>query len=313
MAHSSAKSLLALAARRSPEERLLPGRERSDTWPTEAGDGAGVFAVRMERLLPSAHGVFVEVAPTSTVGELKVQYLAALARETGGRGTSADVEAGRILALADSLELRLILDGAELRDEALPLPTAGVGPGDCVIVLVRRRRRCLFAAAERLCRWWPLLLSLGLAAGAIATLARALAGRACGASLLGLAVAGVAALLPYGLVLSGMTNDECGRRLFWPLRMPRPLATRACAAMLAASLLACALLSARLWSEDGVACKRLAPDAYYVSFAVWLLLSLANAPWGLLLLLPCLLACRSPLAFEIVAHLSGANGGSMQR
>ncbi|EOD12558.1 hypothetical protein EMIHUDRAFT_247362 [Emiliania huxleyi CCMP1516] len=235
MAHSSAKSLLALAARRSPEERLLPGRERSDTWPTEAGDGAGVFAVRMERLLPSAHGVFVEVAPTSTVGELKVQYLAALARETGGRGTSADVEAGRILALADSLELRLILDGAELRDEALPLPTAGVGPGDCVIVLAAH------------------------------------AAPPCSVSL---SPAWRRALLPYGL---------------------------------AASLLACALLSARLWSEDGVACKRLAPDAYYV----WLLLSLANAPWGLLLLLPCLLA--SPLAFEIVAHLSGANGGSMQR
>jgi len=149
MAHSSAKSLLALAARRSPEERLLPGRERSDTWPTEAGDGAGVFAVRMERLLPSAHGVFVEVAPTSTVGELKVQYLAALARETGGRGTSADVEAGRILALADSLELRLILDGAELRDEVTRC--TGRGPRrplrNSVPLLATRRCRCPLPAS----------------------------------------------------------------------------------------------------------------------------------------------------------------------
>lgn len=164
MAHSSAKSLLALAARRSPEERLLPGRERSDTWPTEAGDGAGVFAVRMERLLPSAHGVFVEVAPTSTVGELKVQYLAALARETGGRGTSADVEAGRILALADSLELRLILDGAELRDEVTRARAADRADLSAI--------QCLFlppgaAAAHCRRRPWRLRHCLGAAAAAL--------------------------------------------------------------------------------------------------------------------------------------------------
>ena len=165
MAHSSAKSLLALAARRSPEERLLPGRERSDTWPTEAGDSAGVFAVRMERLLPSAHGVFVEVAPTSTVGELKVKYFAALARETGGRGTSADVEAGRILALADSLELRLILDGAELRDEVTRC--TGRGPRRPLSAI-----QCLFlpsgtAAAHCRRRPWRLRHCLGAAAAAL--------------------------------------------------------------------------------------------------------------------------------------------------
>jgi hypothetical protein len=115
------------------------------------------------------------------------------------------------------------------------------------------------------------------------------------------------------MILSGLTRDECGRRLLWPLRLPHTAAAVSCGTLLLVSLLCCVTLAVWLWGDAGDTCRARAPLAYLASLAVWLLLVAANAPWAVMLALPCMLACRSPLAFGVIAHLSGSRGGPMQR
>lgn len=50
---------------------------------------------------------------------------------------------------------------------------------------------------------------------------------------------------------------------------------------------------------------RLRLRRYACALVAWSALMLVNLPWAVLLLLPCMLACKCELAFIIIAHMSG--------
>jgi len=305
--------------------------------------------VAVERLVPEARAHFVEVTASTTVEQLKSLYVAAMAASSAdplaapsvARADAAaaaaaeacvalresEIAAARILHLSDAVKVRLIFDGAELHDGRATLFAAGVvraaavapdtRPAEASLVrlvaLVSSRPSCAWTAARRLLGWSPLLLALASTCTLIAFLAPAAATGACAPPLVAFAGLGAVLLLPYGMILSGLTRDECGRRLLWPLRLPHTAAAISCGALLFVSLVSCVALGTWLWGDAGGTCRTGAPLAYLAALAVWLLLLAANAPWAMFLALPCMLACRSPLAFGCIAHLSGVRGGPMQR
>jgi len=277
------------------------------------------YTVVVERMLPETRGYSIEVAPDTTVEQLKALYLAATASEAPPAGSAStstarrasDEAAARVLRLADALTIRLVFDGHVLGDGCSTLRSAGVGPHARLVALALPRRSCLMAVALRLFGWSPLLLALASAGAAVTLLAPA-AAAAC-SPLRALSVLGALLLLPYGVVLSGLTQDGYGRRLLWPLRLPHRAAEACCGALVLLSLLGCVALGVVLLGDAGRLCHSRAPRAYAASAAVWALLLLANVPWAVLLALPCLLACKSPVAFAVISHLSGVRGGAMQR
>jgi hypothetical protein len=339
---------------------LLPGEVlRSDADQEEGGLAATAsepsatarHVVAVERLMPEARDHLVEVTAGTTVEQLKALYLAAMAagapadplaassfaRANATTAAAAkasvtlresDVAAARVLHLSDSVQVRLVFEGTELRDGRATLRSAGVIRASDIIItpdaqlagasrvrlvaIVLPRRSCAGTVIRRLLGWSPFLLALVAACALAALLAPAAATGACAPPLVALAGLGAVLLLPYGMVFSGLTQDECGRRLLWPLRHPHTAAAACCGALMLISLIGCVALGSWLFGDAGDACRARAPIDYCASLAVWLLLLAANAPWIMLFALPCLLACRSPLAFGVLAHLSGIRGG-MQR
>lgn len=329
----------------SSRERLLTSETpRSHVVDAEEGGtrvgtrepAAGCFTVLVERMLPEARGHAIEVNGDTTVEELTLLYFHALAGESppcrraepylaaadaalaAAAAASvtlrdADVAATRVLRLAGALRIRFVFDGAELSAMRMSLSAAGVGPYTRLIALVSRRRSLARTITWCMLSWWPLLLTfVGFCALGV-ILSPPLASRECAFPLLQLAAIGSLLILVYGLIFSGLFQDRCGRRLFWPLRLKVRGANFCFGGFLAFSFVCCIGLAVALWSNAAIDCKVNEPGAYWASFVVWIVLLAANSPWLLILILPCLLVCGSPMAFSIIAHLSGARGGSMQR
>jgi len=155
-------------------------------------------------------------------------------------------------------------------------------------------------------RWSPLLLASCIALSLLGFGMDGAAGAhyadVCDRPLRAFVAVGALLLVPYGLVLSGTTQSERGHRLLWV--WPYPWLLRLVATSMAASLVALALGGAWAFSADST-CRETAPRLHASAVALWALLLLANLPVLLCVLLPCLLLCRLPFAFEVVAFMGG--------
>lgn len=155
-------------------------------------------------------------------------------------------------------------------------------------------------------RWSPLLLASCIALSLLGFGMDGAAGAhhadVCDRPLRAFVAVGALLLVPYGLVLSGTTQAERGHRLLWV--WPYPWLLRLVATSMAASLVALALGGAWAFSVDST-CRETAPRLHASAVALWALLLLANLPVLLCVLLPCLLLCRLPFAFEVVAFMGG--------
>ena len=107
---------------------------------------------------------------------------------------------------------------------------------------------------------------------------------------------------PYGLVISGLYQEDRGRRLLWFLRS-KPL-TRAVACTVALALVWCILGAVWLF-RDADRCRERSPEAYYSAVASWAVLAALNLPLLAFLALPCMLCCRCPAAFSLLSFASG--------
>ena len=176
----------------------------------------------------------------------------------------------------------------------------------------------LFLPFDFACRPLSLLTDTDTDADADADAAR------CTFRLRLLLLSGAPLLLPFGLVVAGRFQESRGRRLLWFLRHS------GCVSHL---VVATGLLSG-VWLALGGAwlfgatCEAVARDAwsgavppptatadttlYDSALGAWALLLLLNTPWLLLPVTALLLLCRCPLAFSLIACLSGAQGGTMQ-
>ena len=157
------------------------------------------------------------------------------------------------------------------------------------------------AARRTLAHWWPLLLAVVLLAVLVVEATGASAAT-CNRPLLVFVLLAAPALAPYGLILSGLVQPQTGYRALWFLRHSRLAAAVGLNALFA---LAWCVVGA-VWLFDAHSdCAAVAPALLAVAIVAWAALLLVNLPWALLLALPCLLACKCPIAFTIVAHMAG--------
>ena len=301
------------------ESLLLPTIERSD--------GPSNITVIIESLAP-ARGYAIEVAPSLTVLALKERYLALTRREPE---QLEQLEAGSGgCACPFQTVLRLILDGVELEDSATLESCGAVSGSRLCVVRLRSRAGCwrLVACASH---WWPLGLAV-LLWGALYAEALLAPGASnadtsgCTLRLRMLLLTGAPLLLPFGLVVAGRFQESRGRRLLWFLRHSGLVSQL----VVVAGVLSCAWLAlGGVWLL-GATCDTVARDAwrsaapgrptatatallYDSALCAWVLLLLLNTAWLLLPVAALLLLCRCPLAFHLIACLSGAQGGTMQQ
>lgn len=298
---------------------LVPTIERSD--------GPSI-TVMIESLAP-ARGYAIEVAPSLTVAALKERYLALTRREL----EQLELEAGSGgCACPFQTVLRLIHDGVELEDSATLESCGVVSSSRLLVVTLRSRAGCwrLVACASH---WWPLGLAV-LLWGALYAAALLAPGASdadtdtsrCTLRLRGLLLTGAPLLLPFGLIVAGRFQESRGRRLLWFLRHSGLVSQL----VVVAGVLSCAWLAlGGVWLL-GATCDTVARDAwrsaapgrptatatallYDSALCAWVLLLLLNTAWLLLPVAALLLLCRCPLAFHLIACLSGAQGGTMQQ
>ena len=299
------------------ESLLVPTIERSD------GPSDGPITVIIESLAP-ARGYAIEVAPSLTVLALKERYLALTRREPE---QLEQLEAGSGgCACPFQTVLRLILDGVELEDSATLESCGAVSGSRLCVVRLRSRAGCwrLVACASH---WWPLGLAV-LLCGALYAEALLAPGASdadtsgCALRLRVLLLTGAPLLLPFGLVVAGRFQESRGRRLLWFLRH---------SGLVSQLVVVTGVLSVAWLALGGVflyggICEAVARDAvlrrpaagttvllYDSALGAWALLLLLNTAWLLLPAAALLLLCRCPLAFSLIACLSGAQGGTMQQ
>ena len=259
--------------------------------------GPSGITVMVETLAPVRGHAVTALSPQLTVAELKRLYLALALSESQSGG----------------LEVRLILDGTEL-DDASTLQSCGVVDGMKLCAVLVRPRRGLCACVQH---WWALgavlLLWAALYWVALAPPrvggAGALSGPTaqCAWQLELFLYACGPLLLPYGLVIAGRFQEWRGRRLLWFLRH----------SSVVSALVPVTVLLSLVWLGLGASwlfasgCDS-ASELYDTATAAWALLLLLNVPCLVVVVLPPLLMCRSPLAFALISCLSGAQGGTMQ-
>jgi len=269
------------------------------------------WTICLESLVPVRGHVF-DVQPTQTVADLKALYIAR---------TVSDARLAPRTSLRPDPDceqrLRVIFDGAELEDECT-LAESGVFNGARLCVLsLRVRRGAGWQLFQLLYRWLPVWAALLLGGVVYYQVIRVVAspstswGQGCSKTALTVFIAiGILLVLPYAIVLSGLFQDDRGRRLMWFLRLHVTAALTSAAIALAALSW---FIAGSVWLfGDFPGCSVEAPALFYSSLLLWLLLFAANFPWMVLLAMPFLLLCRSPIALRIIARLSGAGGGAMQ-
>ena len=262
----------------------------------------GPMMVCIESLVP-VRGTVLQVQPSDTVGGLKALYAARLAHEAAS-STAAPMPGASEPGYAQSM--RLFHEGVELADST-PLGPLGDDLHLCALRVAGER-----AGAGRLCaRWLPLWLG-SLAVAALYSEAFALRPATGFATcdrplVVFLALCGPI-ILPYALLCSGAPS---GRDDALVRRVARYVEAEGCSSrLLPASMLALLCLGwlvlGTVWLFDPASdCHVAAPRLYYASVVAWVFLLLLNMPWLVLLAWPCLLACRSPLAFAIIECVSG--------
>uniref|UniRef100_A0A7S4B225 Ubiquitin-like domain-containing protein n=1 Tax=Chrysotila carterae TaxID=13221 RepID=A0A7S4B225_CHRCT len=263
----------------------------------------------------SASGHVLSVPTAETVARLKESYLARL------RADAAASPSMPHLAL-DHFEhhVRLIYDGSELPDGET-VESCGLAEGARVCAVSMRRRRGAVAwALHQLFRWWPVCAALLLFTllflhaldvfGADAAAARSAAH--CNADRLRqFLFVSSPLLLVYAAIVSGMFQDDRGRRLLWFLRLHTTAAVLSL--MVAVFALVWFYLGSAWIFGDEASCRDVRPNIFYPALVCWLLLLLVNLPWLIACLLPAMLYCKCKLALAIIARLSGVQGGAMQR
>jgi len=268
--------------------------------------------VCIESLTPRVRGHVLDVMPTQTVAALKAQYIATLRHEAVILATTQCVD--------DAYEehLRIIFDGVELED-GQTLDECGVCNNARLCALSLRVPRAIGWRIRRvLFRWWPVWVAFLFFSGLFLDLEfppiseKTGAVHKCNSPQL-MVFIGVSfpLLLIYFFVASGMFQDDRGRRLLWFLRLHLAAGFAALAVVIFA-LVWFVLGSSWLFGPNQ-GCRLGAPNVFYTALCTWLLLLAVNLPWLMLVLLPLLLLCRSPLAFAMIARLSGVHGGAMQR
>ena len=289
------------------ESLLVPTIERSD------GPSDGPITVIIESLAP-ARGYAIEVAPSLTVLALKERYLALTRREPE---QLEQLEAGSGgCACPFQTVLRLILDGVELEDSATLESCGAVSGSRLCVVRLRSRAGCwrLVACASH---WWPLGLAV-LLCGALYAEALLAPGASdadtsgCALRLRVLLLTGAPLLLPFGLVVAGRFQESRGRRLLWFLRHSGLVSQL----VVVTGVLSCAWLAIGGFLLFRGNCEGVAGTTvmlYDSALGAWALLLLLNTAWLLLPAAALLLLCRCPLAFSLIACLSGAQGGTMQQ
>lgn len=257
----------------------------------------------VELLIPVT-GHAIAIAPTEPVRALKAAVRAAMAAAAdGGRASTAVVVKPAASEPGFEHELRLVHDGVELSDDGATLSSCGLVHGSRLVAIDRRTRRGLVPRLLRLLwRWLPLCTLAILLTLLLVEATRASAGTCAPPLLLFVSVC-APILLPYGLVLSGLFQPETGHRMLWFLH------SRALTRLVGASALLAFgwLIAGGVWLFGDAAdeCRAHAPELYAASLAAWCALALVNAPWLVLLTLPCCLLAKCECAFALVAHMAG--------
>ena len=290
------KSWGAMQSKKPPA--LLSGHPPlSDARGPASSSPSDEFTVHIEQLSP-ARGLFLDCKPSTRIAHLKIMYIQAIHRDETQRLRPRD--------------LRFIFNGTILKNHA----TAGqVGLTDessvCAFRVPRRRTCCLL---RHVTRWWPVCLALSFITGSVyeifAQKTSTHGDSSCNRLLIIFNFVGFALTILYAIVLSGMFQDNRGRRLMWPMRQSDASAALSVFVML---LSLTTFISGSVWLfHPGHACQRLKPHIWYPALVLWILLLLFNIPWLVLVLLPLLILCKFEAGFAIVAFLSGCRGNAME-
>jgi hypothetical protein len=256
--------------------------------------------VCVETLVPW-RGHALAVQPQHTIAVLKQMYAAAL-RDEAAASTLAPVPGA--LETGYGLRIRLFHNGAELADDARVDESAVANGARLLAVrMVEEQRgttRCLRAV---ILRWLPVWV------GALVIAAMFYEGfyidlwpdAGCNEPLIVFLAGSGLIFVPYLLCFSGTFQDDRGRRLLWFFEgHPSLTILAACTALLS---LAWVILGSIWLFAPASHCMRETPHLYYASLAAWSLLLLLNLPLAVLLSLLCLIPCKHPAAFAIIAYL----------
>lgn len=259
--------------------------------------------VVVESLIP-VRGYAIEIGKSATVAELKTRYLEMIHKEAEGRAAVAN-DPSRIEEQGTSdydLHVRLVFDGIELHDDT-KLEAYTLSDGSRIVAMNRRHepRGIAVRGLWMLMRWWPFwlaVLAIGILLGALMVGTAA----TCDRPLLVFVVLAAVSLVPVAVVTSGLFQEERGHRLLWFMRYP--ILSRAI--MLNAIFILVWLILGGVWLFGGTSsCRDGTHTLYSVSLYAWAVLLLLNLPWVVLLTVPCLLFCKSPVAFGIISRMSG--------
>eukprot|EP00966_Prymnesium_polylepis_P144050 3325912-Prymnesium_polylepis.1 len=142
--------------------------------------------------------------------------------ERGAAGGKRNSSFGGIDAAGAAFDthVRLIFDGHELLDDVALSDVPGLAHGSRVVALAQRRERGLCQIAVRnLVRWWPLVTVMLLAIVFVLEVSGSLPGVhpesnwRCDRPLIAYLIVCALILLPYGLILSGLYQEDRGHRL----------------------------------------------------------------------------------------------------
>ncbi|KAL1528330.1 hypothetical protein AB1Y20_009684 [Prymnesium parvum] len=321
--------MLAAAHRRSdpppPAENLepllegVPGRSDHEPPAAPAADAPGALVaadallLTIESLVP-VRGHVLSASLSQTVAQLKAEYAARLLEETVAimlADAERRAEAPRRVSLSDAhaarfdMHVRLIFDGRELADEMVLAEVAGLQDGSRLVALAQKHERGLGQRLVRtLVRWWPLIGVLLLAVVFTLEVCGLLPGtRHCDRPLVAFLIVTAGILLPYGLVISGLYQEDRGNRLLWFMQS-QPLARMMFGTTLM-TFIWCIVGAVWLFGSDG--CRESAPQLHYVALVAWIILMIINAPLIVVLSLPFMLCCKCSIAFKILSFMSGVN------
>ena len=192
----------------------------------------------IESLVP-VRGHVVNATRGDTVAHLKQVYLDRLLQDSYDRALAAAASGAPPTrrssfrsegGVSFATHVRLIFDGHELADETLLGAIAGLTEGSRLVAIAQKEKRGLCSTLVRsLVRWWPLIAVVVLATAFILEVTGSLPGVhpdsvwKCDRPLVAYLIVCAVIVLPYGLILSGLYQEDRGHRLLWFMQS-KPLA-----------------------------------------------------------------------------------------
>ena len=279
--------------------------------------------VRSDDALASAHMVFVEtlapirtyklaIQPADSVAKLRAAFMQ---EHSGALGAKE-------MALHET-QWKLVFNGQHLQDPRAIAASCSMTNGARIVAVPCRSRR---GFPGLLVRWGPLLGSAILMVVILVvgfsddTSPGSMPANQCDRQdwLLRFVflAGGAPLLLPYGLVLSGALQEETGFRLlwFWHEKAATPLV----AGTAAATLIWVAIGAVWLFTGDDdkssgtlpteplpsqTSCG--GPQLMAAATFLWVVLFTCSVPLLLIVVTPCLAACRLPVAFSLIGFMAG--------